>query len=51
MTFILGAVREVADEGGSGPNLLRKGLPHSGPGGTTLWVGNLGVDRSDDAKN
>ena len=26
-------------------------MPHGGPGGTTLWVGNLGVDGSDDAKN
>ena len=43
-------VRGVDDEGGIGPDCLRKFLPHGGPGGATLWVGNLGVDSSDTEK-
>ena len=42
----LGTVREVADEGGSRPDCLIKFLPRSCPGGSTSWVGNLGVDGS-----
>ena len=43
-------VREVAEEGGSGPEHLSKVLPHSVPGSDTLWVGNLGVYGSNAAK-
>ena len=47
---ISGAVREVSEEGGSGTDHLRKFLSRVGLGGATLWVENLGVDGSDDAK-
>ena len=47
----LGAVREVYEEGGSVPDCIRKVLPRGGPVGTTLWVGNLGVDGRDSAKS
>ena len=47
----LGALREVAKEGGSGTDHLRNVLPCGGPGCATLWVGNLGVDVSNAAKN
>ena len=47
---ILGAVEEVAEEGGSGTDHLSKVLPCISPGGATLWVGKLGVDGSDAAK-
>ena len=43
--------REDSKEGGSGPDFISKVLPCSGTGSATLWVGNLGVDGSDDAKN
>ena len=46
----MGTVREVAKEGGSGPDCLIEVIPRGGPGGATLWVGNLGVDGSDAAK-
>ena len=42
----LGMVREVAEEGGTIPYCLIKFLPRSGPGGSTIWFGNLGVDGS-----
>ena len=45
-----GAVRGVAEEGGSGPDHLSKFLPRGGPGGATIWFGNLGVDSSDATK-
>ena len=47
---ILGEVREVAEEGRSVPNHLSKVIPHSGPGGATLWFVNLGSDGRDAAK-
>ena len=46
----MGAVREVAKAGGSGPNHLGRVIPCGGSGGATLWVRNLGVDGSDDIK-
>ena len=46
----LGEVREVSEEERIGPENLSKVLSHSGPGGATIWVGNLGVDISDAAK-
>ena len=46
----LGIVREVAVEGGSGTNDLRKVLPRGGPCSDTLWVRNQGVDSSNAAK-
>ena len=42
----MGADREVAEEGGSGTDNFRKVLLRGGPGGATIWVGNLGVDSS-----
>ena len=47
---ILGVVREVADDRGSGPNHIRKFIPCGGPYGATLCVGNLGVDGRNDTK-
>ena len=46
----MGVVRVVNKAGGSRPSHLRKVPPRGGPGGATLWVGNLGVDSSDAAK-
>ena len=46
----MGEVREVAKTGGSGPDHIRKDVPCGGPGGATLWVGNLGVDGSNATK-
>ena len=46
----MGEVKEVSDEGGRVSNHVSKVLPCGGPGGDTLWFGNLGVDGSDDAK-
>ena len=46
----LGEVKEVAEEVGRVSNNVIKVLPCGGPGGDTLWFGNLGVDGSDDAK-
>ena len=40
----LGAFREVAEEGGSGPDSCRKVLPSGGPGGAPLWGRNMGID-------
>ena len=47
----LGTFREVAEEGGSGPDLLSKVLPSGGTGGDHLWGGNMGFDGNDAAKN
>ena len=47
----LRTVMEVAEEGGRGTDRLRKFLTHGGPGGDTLWVGNLGVDGNYSEKN
>ena len=46
----MGTVREVAEEGGSGPNRIIKVLLRGGPGGATIWFGNLAVAGSNAAK-
>ena len=46
----MGTIREVAEEGGSGPNCLSKFLTRGGTVSATLWVGKLGVDGSDAEK-
>ena len=43
----VGMVREVAEEGWSGTDCLRRVLPCSGPGSANIWVENLGVYSSD----
>ena len=47
----MGAFREVAKARGIGTDNLSKVLLRGGPGGATLWVGNLVVDGSNDAKS
>ena len=39
----LGTFKDVAEEGGRGPNHLIKFLPRGGPGGATIWVRNLDI--------
>ena len=46
----LGKFREVAEEGGSGPDSLSKVLTIGGPGGAPLWGGNLGLVGNNAAK-
>ena len=46
----MGTFREVAEEGGSGTDSLRKVLPSCGLGGAPLWGGNLYFDGNDAEK-
>ena len=46
----LGALGEVAEEGGSRADSCRKVLPICGPGGEYFWGGKMGLDGNDAAK-
>ena len=46
----LGAFREVATTGGSGPDNLRKVLPRVGSRGVTIWGRYMGSDGSNVTK-